>query len=107
MLTSDQHTVKPWFNGKIDFSPPVSDLAKDGFPLVGGRAVAALVHRRHGHIINLFIWPATSSTQTTTAHDGCNMVQWSDGGLMFWAVSDVASDDLAEFETLFRSAARL
>ncbi|MDR6667573.1 anti-sigma factor [Rhizobium sp. 1399] len=114
VLTSDQHTVKPWFNGRIDFSPPVSDLAKDGFPLVGGRvdyiggrAVAALVYRRHGHVINLFIWPAASGAQTTTEHDGYNMVQWSDGGLTFWAISDVASGDLAEFESFFRSAARL
>jgi anti-sigma factor (TIGR02949 family) len=114
VLTSDQHTVKPWFNGKIDFSPPVSDLAKDGFPLVGGRVdyvggrtVAALVYRRHGHIINLFIWPAASVARTTTEHDGYNMAQWSDGGLMFWAISDVASGDLAEFESFFRSAARL
>ncbi|MBC2805667.1 anti-sigma factor [Rhizobium ruizarguesonis] len=113
VLTSDQHTVKPWFNGKIDFSPPVSDLAKDGFPLVGGRvdyigdrAVAALVYRRHGHVINLFIWPAASAAQTTTVHDGYNMTQWSDGGLVFWAISDVAAGDLAEFETVFRAAAR-
>jgi anti-sigma factor RsiW len=114
VLTSDQHTVKPWFNGKIDFSPPVSDLTKDGFPLVGGRvdyiggrAVAALVYRRHGHVINLFIWPTASGTQTTTERDGYNMVQWSDGGLTFWAISDVASGDLAEFERFFRSAERL
>ncbi|NEJ70587.1 anti-sigma factor [Rhizobium phaseoli] len=113
VLTSDQHTVKPWFNGKIDFSPPVSDLSKDGFPLIGGRvdyigdrAVAALVYRRHGHVINLFIWPAASAAQTTTVHDGYNMTQWSDGGLVFWAVSDVAAGDLAEFETFFRAAAK-
>lgn len=113
VLTSDQHTVKPWFNGKIDFSPPVSDLAKDGFPLVGGRvdyigdrAVAALVYRRHGHIINLFIWPAASGAQTTTARDGYNMTRWSEGGLMFWAISDVAPEDLAEFETFYRAAAK-
>jgi len=112
VMTSDQHTVKPWFNGKIDFSPPVSDLAKDGFPLIGGRvdyigdrAVAALVYRRHGHIINLFIWPAASNAQTTTVHDGYNMTRWSDGGLVFWAISDVAPGDLAEFETFYRSAA--
>jgi anti-sigma factor RsiW len=114
VLTSDQHTVKPWFNGKIDFSPPVSDLSKDGFPLVGGRvdyiggrSVAALVYRRHGHVINLFIWPTASGTQTTSEHDGYNMVHWTDGGLTFWAISDVASGDLSEFETLFRSAERL
>ncbi|HWT56411.1 MAG TPA: anti-sigma factor [Rhizobium sp.] len=113
VLTSDQHTVKPWFNGKIDFSPPVSDLAKGGFPLIGGRvdyigdrAVAALVYRRHGHVINLFIWPAASAAQTTTVDDGYNMKQWSDGGLVFWAISDVAAGDLAEFETLFRAAAK-
>ena len=109
--TSDQHTVKPWFNGKIDFSPPVTDLSKDGFPLVGGRvdyiggrAVAALVFRRHGHVINLFIWPAVSSMQAANVLDGYNMALWSDGGLAFWAISDVALGDLAEFEKLFRAS---
>ncbi|MBX4907583.1 MULTISPECIES: anti-sigma factor [Rhizobium] len=113
VLTSDQHTVKPWFNGKLDFSPPVSDLSKDGFPLIGGRvdylggrAVAALVYRRHGHVINLFVWPAGSAAETTAVHDGYNMEQWSDGGLVFSAISDVAAGDLAEFEALFRKAAR-
>jgi anti-sigma factor RsiW len=109
VLTSDQHTVKPWFNGKIDFSPPVTDLSKDGFPLIGGRvdyiggrSVAALIYQRHGHIINLFIWPAASFGRTTTIRDGYNMIRWSDGGLAFWAVSDVAPGDLAAFESLFR-----
>ncbi|MBB4237832.1 anti-sigma factor RsiW [Rhizobium esperanzae] len=113
VLTSDQHTVKPWFNGKVDFSPPVSDLSKDGFPLIGGRvdylggrAVAALVYRRHGHVINLFVWPAGSAAETTAVHDGYNIEQWSDGGLVFSAISDVARGDLAEFEVLFRKAAR-
>ncbi len=113
VLTSDQHTVKPWFNGKIDFSPPVSDLSKDGFPLIGGRvdyigdrAVAALIYRRHGHIINLFIWPAASAARTTTVHDGYNMTRWSDGGLVFWAISDVAPGDLAEFEAFFRASTK-
>ncbi|NTG50370.1 anti-sigma factor [Agrobacterium rhizogenes] len=113
VLTSDQHTVKPWFNGKIDFSPPVSDFSKDGFPLIGGRvdyigerSVAALIYRRHGHIINLFIWPAASSAQTTTVRDGYNMIRWSDGGLVFWAVSDVAPGDLAVFESLFKASTK-
>ncbi|MBX4928142.1 anti-sigma factor family protein [Rhizobium binae] len=113
VLTSDQHTVKPWFNGKLDFSPPVSDLSKDGFPLIGGRVdyiggrtVAAIVYRRHGHIINLFVWPAASTAETTTVHDGYNVTQWSDGGLAFSAISDVAASDLVEFEVLFRTAAR-
>lgn len=113
VLTSDQHTVKPWFNGKIDFSPPVSDLTKDGFPLIGGRvdyiggrAVAALVYRHHGHIINLFTWPATSAAHTTVVRDGYTMKQWSEGGLVFWAISDVAPGDLAEFEAFFRAAAK-
>jgi anti-sigma factor RsiW len=114
VLTSDQHTVKPWFNGRIDFSPPVSDLSKDGFPLVGGRvdyigerAVAALVYRRHGHVINLFIWPAAPTAQAMTVQDGYNIRQWSDGGLAFFAISDVAPGDLAEFETVFRAATRI
>ena len=91
----------------------MSDLAKDGFPLVGGRVdyiggrtVAALVYRRHGHVTNLFVWPAASEDQTVTEYDGYNMVQWSEGGLTFWAISDVAAGDLADFESLFRSAAR-
>jgi anti-sigma factor RsiW len=114
VLTSDQHTVKPWFNGRIDFSPPVSDLSRDGFPLVGGRvdyiggrAVAALVYRHNRHVINLFSWPAASSAQTMAVVEGYNIRQWSDGGLVFWAISDVAPDDLVAFENAFRVAARM
>jgi anti-sigma factor RsiW len=110
--TSDQHTVKPWFNGKIDFSPPVVDLAAQGFPLVGGRVdyiggrvVAALIYRRHGHVINLFVWPNTSATRSTAAHDGYNVTEWSGGGLVFWAVSDVSAPDLAAFRDNFVRAA--
>ncbi|MBB3964867.1 anti-sigma factor family protein [Rhizobium metallidurans] len=110
--TSDQHTVKPWFNGRIDFSPPVNDLAKDGFPLVGGRVdyvggrvVAALVYRRNGHVINLFVWPQTAGRQTDGEHDGYNMVEWSANGLVFWAVSDASVGDLSAFRSSFMRAA--
>jgi anti-sigma factor RsiW len=105
--TSDQHTVKPWFNGKIDFSPPVVDLASEGFPLVGGRVdyiggrvVAALVYRRQAHLINVFVWPA-SSVDATTARDGYNMERWNEGGLTFWAVSDVEAADVSKFRKIF------
>lgn len=111
--TSNQHTVKPWFNGRIDFSPPVNDLAKDGFPLVGGRVdyvggrvVAVLVYRRNGHVINLFIWPQTSGRRAVSERDGYNMAEWAADGLVFWAVSDVAAGDLAAFrESFIRAAA--
>jgi anti-sigma factor RsiW len=108
VATSDQHTVKPWFNGKIDFSPPVVDLAKQGFPLVGGRVdyiggrvVAALVYRRRGHLINVFVWPASSAAITETTRDGYNIENWSKDGLTFWAVSDAAPDEVSGFREAF------
>jgi len=107
VASSDQHTVKPWFNGKLAFAPPVKDLAVQEFPLVGGRldfvggfTVAALVYQRHKHFINLFIWPTkeTDSTQATFAPlQGYNLVQWSQGGMTFWAASDVNANELLEF----------
>lgn len=111
VLTSDQHTVKPWFNGKIDFSPPVVDLAAQGFPLVGGRVdylggrvVAALIYRRHGHIINLFIWPGAAAARSNAEKDGYNFVEWHADGLVFWAVSDVSAPDLTAFRDDFSHA---
>lgn len=111
VLTSDQHTVKPWFNGKIDFSPPVVDLVAQGFPLVGGRVdylngrvVAALIYRRHGHIINLFIWPGASATRSTAEKEGYNFAEWYADGLVFWAVSDVSAPDLTAFRDDFSRA---
>jgi anti-sigma factor RsiW len=109
--SSDRHTVKPWFAGKLDYSPPVKDLAADGFPLVGGRLdyldgrpVAALVYHRGGHTINLFVWPSPGETaeRLSTAR-GFHTVRWTRGGMTYWAVSDLNENDLSRFVSLLNS----
>ena len=116
VLSTDQHTVKPWFNGKLDVSPPVVDLTAQGFTLIGGRldyvdarAIAAIVYRRRAHLINLFV-SQTASTERQSAKmetiQGFNIRRWSDRGLNYWAVSDLAKDELAEFGEKFESAMR-
>jgi len=113
VASSDRHTVKPWFTGKLDYSPAVVDLASDGFPLVGGRldylghhAVAALVYRSDRHVINLFTWPAaytpdgSGPTPGASAQQGFHILHWSQSGMTYWAVSDVAEDRLRRFARL-------
>ena len=106
--SSDQHTVKPWFNGKLDFAPPVRDLSADGFPLVGGRLdylqdrpVAALVYERRKHFINLFLWPSSEdSRQKTLTRQGYNLFHWTQSGMTYWAMSDLNWTELREFARL-------
>jgi anti-sigma factor RsiW len=116
VISTDQHTVKPWFNGRLDVSPPVIDLTAQGFTLVGGRldyvdarALGAVVYRRRQHVINLFV-SQTATTERQPARietiQGFNIRRWSDRGLNYWAVSDIGADELAEFGEKFEAAAR-
>ena len=112
VATSDRHTVKPWFNGKVDFAPPVVDLAAQGYPLVGGRLdhlaghdAAAIVFRRRAHVINLFVWKGDGPTTPTLEHrEGYSLVHWGRGGLSYWAVSDVDPPDLMAFQKAYAAA---
>jgi anti-sigma factor RsiW len=114
VVSSDQHTVKPWFNGKLDVSPPVIDLTAQGFTLIGGRldyvdarAIGAVVYKRRAHIINLFV-AQTSNTERQSATietlQGFNIRRWRDHGLNYWAVSDIGADELNEFGEKFEAA---
>ena len=109
--SSDRHTVKPWFDGRLDFTPPVKDLAADRFPLEGGRLdylagrpVAAMVYRRDRHIIDLFIWPADSvrASPDFAQIQGYHVVHWTANGMTLWAVSDVEPGQLREFAEAWR-----
>ena len=106
VATSDQHTVKPWFDGKLDFSPPVRELATQGFALVGGRLdyvnrpVAVIVYQRRQHLINLFVWPSavnSSASERASVRQGYNLIHWTDAGMTFWAISDLNLAELEEF----------
>ncbi|MFL6762369.1 MAG: anti-sigma factor family protein [Sphingomicrobium sp.] len=108
--TTNQHIVKPWFNGRIDFAPPVPELAQQGFPLAGGRldsingkTVAAIVYHRRLHTVNVFVWPDSDAHQRSFEKDGFAVTEWSHRGLRFAAVSDIPSSELREFEQLYRA----
>jgi anti-sigma factor RsiW len=109
VVSTDQHTVKPWFDGKVDFAPPVRDLASDGFPLQGGRLdavkgrqVAVLVYGRRKHVVNVFIWPTTDPDMSPQSGSqlGYNWIDWRKGGMEMCAVSDVSAPDLNELQKL-------
>jgi anti-sigma factor (TIGR02949 family) len=107
VLSGDQHTVKPWFEGHVDFALPVPDLAAQGFPLVGGRLdyldnrpVAALVYKRRQHVINLFVWPAppgAARPASAVTHHGYNLVQWTTGDMTYWAISTLNAQEMQTF----------
>jgi anti-sigma factor RsiW len=114
VTSSERHTVKPWFNGRIPQSPQVVDLTKEGFPLVGGRVdvietspVATLVYGRRLHLISLSAVPSASSPQGLSARRsirGYNLVNWGEDGVDYWAASDLGAGELETFARLFRSA---
>ena len=114
VASSDQHTVKPWFAGRSELSPPAVDLAGEGFPLVGGRLdliagkpIPALVYRRREHVVNVFVLPASrGDLAKTLTRRGYSLRHWDEGDLGFWAVTDAAPSELAEFERVFRDATK-
>jgi len=109
VASTDQHNVKPWFDGRLDYSPPVHDLAAQGFPLIGGRLdyvnsrpVAALVYQRRQHVINLFVWPtnAADGRAPEITERGYHVLRWARAGMAYWAVSDLNGDELRQFARL-------
>lgn len=116
VASSDHHTVKPWFQGKLDFSPPVENFAPETFPLLGarleyirGRSAAALVYRHRAHVINVFVWPdsadrttaATPSSEVTT-RQGYHLLHWRAADMQWWLVSDLNADELRQFSDQLR-----
>ncbi len=112
VMSSDQHTVKPWFTGKLDFSPPVFDLALQGFPLIGGRLdyldqrpVASIVYQHRKHVLNLYVWPVNEPDMATQAssRQGFHILRWRQGGMQFFAVSDLNTQEIGEFSSALRA----
>ena len=112
VVSSDQHTVKPWFAGKIDYSPRVTNYASEGFELAGGRldyvndrVVAALVYRRRLHVIDAYVWPTREGNSSIgkRSHQGINALEWSEDGMQYYLVSDIDFTELSELARLMRT----
>lgn len=116
VVSSDRHTVKPWFQGRLDYAPPVFDLASDGFPLMGGRieqvrgnGVATLSYARNRHVIDVFIWPSSApQAPVRSLRKGFNVLHWADGSMEYWAISDLERPEMERFTQVWqqRSAAQ-
>jgi anti-sigma factor RsiW len=113
VVSSDQHTVKPWFDGKLDFSPPVHDFAGRGYPLLGGRLdylngrpVAALVYGRRKHVVSVFLWPANRAERASTPpmRNGYHVVHWATPDFAYWVTSDIGQSELTAFGEMLRLA---
>ena len=109
IASSDEHGIKPWFAGRLDFAPTVKDLTAEGFPLagarldyIGERRVAALVYRRRLHVVNVFLWPSADGADTVPrelVHRGYNVITWIKSGITFWAISDLNMDELRQLQS--------
>ena len=110
VASTDRHTVKPWFQGRLDYAPPVFDLAAEGFPLMGGRiehvrgsVVATLAYTRNRHVIDVFVWPsARQQAPVRSVRKGFNVLHWADGSMQHWAVSDLERGEMERFTQLWR-----
>jgi anti-sigma factor RsiW len=114
VASSDRHAVKPWFRGRLDYSPPIADLSRQGFPLTGGRLdylderpVAALVYHRRRHAINVFVWPAKGAAERpvrSLSRQGYQLVWWERGGMAYWVISDLNAPELGDFVEALRAS---
>lgn len=113
IISTDRHTVKPWFQGRLDYAPPVFDLAGAGYPLAGGRieqvrgnAVATLAYMRNQHVVDVFIWPSNDrQAPMRSLRRGFNVVRWADGSMQYWVVSDMDAAEIDNFARLWRERA--
>jgi anti-sigma factor RsiW len=110
VVSTDQHTVKPWFTDKLDYSPTVYDFAPEGYALLGGRLdymsqrpVAAMAYQHKKHLLNLFVWPDkehNNAPQVNSSRQGYQMIHWTQDGMRYWLISDVNAQDLGDFKRM-------